>query len=184
MSGTWIVPSVAVTTAGADATWVGIGGATSTDLIQAGTQAIVSQGAVEYEAWIETLPQPSQTVPLSVAAGDTVRVTIAQQSTDTWAIEIADTTTGRSYTTTITYQSSLSSAEWIEEAPSSGRQIVPLDEFGALEFVSGSAVVDGKTETLSAAGATAITMIDRYGAAVATPSAVGADGASFTIARA
>src|SRR5438067_6974472 len=32
VSGTWIVPSVSVTTAGADATWVGIGGATSTDL--------------------------------------------------------------------------------------------------------------------------------------------------------
>src|SRR6185503_10225868 len=46
VTGTWTVPTVSATTAGADATWVGIGGINSTDLIQAGTEATVSGGEV------------------------------------------------------------------------------------------------------------------------------------------
>src|SRR5207302_942885 len=65
VSGAWTVPQVSATTAGLDATWVGIGGMTTNDLIQAGTQAMVSgRGGVQYEAWIELLPRSSQTVPL------------------------------------------------------------------------------------------------------------------------
>src|SRR5216117_2708051 len=65
VTGSWIVPTVSSTSAGADATWVGIGGLTGRDLIQAGTQAMVSaNGTVEYSAWTEMLPQSSRTVPL------------------------------------------------------------------------------------------------------------------------
>jgi hypothetical protein len=66
VSGTWIVPAYSSTSsAGTDATWVGIGGVTSQDLIQAGTQEATSgSGQTEYQAWIELLPQASKQVPL------------------------------------------------------------------------------------------------------------------------
>ena len=92
VSGTWTVPNVSAgtgNTVAADATWVGIGGATSTDLIQAGTQATVQGGQVVYGAWWETLPQAAQPVPLDVAAGDTISVSITQQADGTWKILIA-----------------------------------------------------------------------------------------------
>src|SRR6267378_2090041 len=77
VTGTWTVPTVSATSSGADATWVGIGGLTSNDLIQAGTQTMVDgSGTAEYSAWIEMLPQSSRNVPLSVSAGDSVTVTI------------------------------------------------------------------------------------------------------------
>src|SRR6266508_2474298 len=70
VTGTWIVPTVSATSGGADATWVGIGGVTGTDLIQAGTQATVTgSGAVSYSAWTEILPDYSRTAPLDVSAG-------------------------------------------------------------------------------------------------------------------
>src|SRR5205807_743579 len=44
VTATWVVPQVSATSTGADATWVGIGGLNSRDLIQAGTQASVGGG--------------------------------------------------------------------------------------------------------------------------------------------
>jgi peptidase A4-like protein len=184
VTGSWIVPTVSSTSAGADATWVGIGGLTGRDLIQAGTQAMVSaNGTVEYSAWTEMLPQSSRTVPLDVRAGDAVTVTLTQQSGTNWLITINNDTTKENYSVTMQYSSSNSSAEWIQEAPSAGRGIVPLDQFGTLRFTAGSAVVNGKSQSLADLGARAITMINGAGQAIAQPSVLGSDGSSFTVTR-
>jgi len=183
VTGTWTVPTVSPTGTGADATWVGIGGLTSTDLIQAGTQAMVDGGAVEYSAWIEMLPQSSRNVPLTVTAGDSVTVTITQQSGNDWLIAIKNNTTNGAYNITVQYSSSNSSAEWVQEAPSIGRGLVSLDQFGVVQFSGASAVRDGRKMSAAALGAKAITMINGQGQAVAQPSTIASDGASFTVAR-
>jgi len=183
VTGTWIVPQVGATTTGADATWVGIGGVSGTDLIQAGTQATVAGGSVSYEAWIEMLPDSSRTVSLSVAPGDSVTVTITEQTTGEWLIVMVNNTTTSSYQRTVRYSSSRTSAEWVQEAPSSSRSIIPLDDFGVVRFTAGSAVRDGKSLGLSALGATAVAMINRAGQPIAQPSTLGADGSSFAVTR-
>jgi len=184
VTATWTVPTVTATSSGADATWVGIGGLTSNDLIQAGTQAMVDgSGTVEYSSWIEMLPQSSRNVPLTVSAGDSVTVTIAQQTGSDWLITIKNNTTKGTYSVTVQYSSSNSSAEWVQEAPSVGRGLVSLDQFGTVQFSGASAVRDGKTMSLSALGAKAITMINGLGQAIAQPSTIATDGSSFTVAR-
>jgi Peptidase A4 family len=184
VTGTWIVPQVGATTTGADATWVGIGGVTGTDLIQAGTQATVTgNGAVTYETWTEILPESSRTTPLQVSPGDSVTVTITEQSSGLWLIAMQNNTTRASYEKTLRYSSSRSSAEWIQEAPSSGRGVIPLDDFGTVRFTAGSAVRDGTAQSLSALGATPVAMINRAGQAIAQPSTLGADGSSFAVTR-
>jgi hypothetical protein len=186
VSGTWTVPTVSVTAPamGADATWVGIGGATSADLIQAGTEAVVSKGTVQYVAWIETLPQPSQPVQLTVNAGDTVSVSITQESSGMWRIVITNATTGGAYSTTVAYASSTSSAEWVQEAPSTGKGVVLLDRFGTVRFTNATAALNGQTVTAAAAAAKAVTMVNnKSGVTLATPSPLGTDGASFTVTR-
>jgi hypothetical protein len=46
---------------GVSATWVGIGGVNSRDLIQAGTQQqTTGTGQTQYQAWVEMLPQASR----------------------------------------------------------------------------------------------------------------------------
>lgn len=183
VSGTWVVPQVGSTTTGADATWVGIGGVSGTDLIQAGTQAQVAGGDVSYSAWIEMLPESSRTISLDVAPGDSVTVTITEQSTGEWLIVMVNNTTSDSYQRSVRYTSSRSSAEWVQEAPSSGRGIIPLDDFGSVRFTAGSAVRDGTTLSLGALGATAVAMINRAGQAIAQPSTLGSDGSSFVVTR-
>lgn len=184
VSGTWVIPQPDPRVSGVDATWVGIGGANSTDLIQAGTEATVNgDGTVEYDAWTETLPQSTRTISLAVNGGDTVNVSITEQSSGTWLVEMKNVTTGRTFTTTIRYASSRSSAEWIEEAPSIGRGIAPLDSFGTVKFTNGATVVDGTKKTVAGANAKAVTMADGADQPLAIPSAIGGDGESFSVAR-
>ena len=183
VTATWTVPTVSANSTGADATWVGIGGLSSRDLLQAGTQAMVDGSGVTYTSWIEMLPQSSRDVPLSISAGDSVTVSITQQSGNDWLIAMKNNTTGGTYNVTVQYSSSNSSAEWVQEAPSVGRGLVSLDQFGAVQFSGASAVRDGKAMSLSALGAKAITMINGQGQAIAQPSTLSSDGSSFTIAR-
>lgn len=184
VTGTWTVPQPNPSVAGVDATWVGIGGQSSRDLIQAGTEAEVGRGGVSYDAWIELLPDAQRTVPLTVTGGDTVTVTLAEQGSGQWRVSLKNVTTGRSYETTVRYASSHSSAEWVEEAPSAGRQVVPLDQFGTVRFSDGAATAGGRSVTIAGAGAKPITMADASGRSLAVPSALGADGKSFSVSRA
>ena len=184
VTGTWVLPQVAATTTGADATWVGIGGVTGTDLIQAGTQATVTgDGSVTYSAWTEILPDFSRTAPLQVTAGDSVTVTITEQTNGVWLIVMVNNTTSDSYEKTLRYDSSRSSAEWVQEAPSTSRGIVPLSDFGTVRFIAGSAVRDGVSLGLSDLGAQPVAMINRAGQTIALPSTLGADGSSFVVTR-
>ena len=180
----WTVPrATASTSFAADATWIGIGGLASTDLIQAGTQAVIENGTTTYTAWYELLPASSEAVPMTVNPGDTVQARLTDQLNGTWLISLADLTNGQSYQTTVSYDSSHSSAEWIEEMPSDGSDFVPLDDFGSVSFSGGFAVQNGSQTNITGVDARSMTMIMSDGTALAVPSALGADGASFTITR-
>jgi hypothetical protein len=185
ISATWTVPEVSLDSPfGADAAWVGIGGLRTRDLIQAGTQQFVTgSGSVTYQAWVEKLPAPAQPVPLTVLPGQTVSVSLDYQGNDEWLITLSNLSTGQSLVRTEQYSSSLSSAEWIEEAPFARRRVLPLTEFGALGFAQASAARDGVSMTIADLGARAISLIDNNGRALAVPSPLGADGASFTVNR-
>ena len=188
VTGTWTVPQPSSSsTAGVGATWVGIGGVTSQDLIQAGTQDVTSGGQHQFESWIELLPQASQQAPLAVAPGESVTVSITESSpgSGTWQISMRNNTSGQSYQTTVHYASSESSAEWIEEAPAGGNGSViePLDNFGTVPFSAATAVENGQTVDLAQAGARSITMLNAANQALAVPSAIGSDGSSFSVTR-
>jgi hypothetical protein len=185
---TWIVPQSAAPAASpdslsADATWVGIGGVSSKDLIQAGTQTVFQNGTASEEAWYELLPAIRRTSHSPFHPGDTVTVSIVQQSPGEWKISFLDGTTGQSYNTSVSYQSSLSSADWIEEMPSATGGYVALDNFGTASFTNGFTVDNGVQLTLSGADAEPLTMINSAIQALAVPSSLGADGASFTVTR-
>jgi hypothetical protein len=184
VSGSWIVPQVSATGTSADATWVGIGGTTGNQLIQTGTQASINnKGQVSYQAWYEMLPANSQEIPLTINPGDSIAASITQQSANQWAISLSDITTGQNYQTTVTYAASLSSAEWIEEMPVRGRSFIPLDNFGSVQFSALSAVQNGASLTPAQANAHSIVMGNNLGQVLAQPSALGSDGASFTVTR-
>jgi len=184
VSATWNVPEFAPDSpAGADAIWVGIGGVRGNDLIQAGTQETVSgHDSTEYQAWIETLPQASRPVPLAVNAGDSISVSLQEQVGDDWLIAFVNNTSGKTYQLTMHYASARSSAEWVVEAPTARRgRLLPLDAFGSVNFTQAATVKDGKLLTVAQAGGKPITMIAQRGRALARPSALDEDGASFNV---
>jgi hypothetical protein len=191
ISGTWTVPAVAsASSTEADATWIGIGGVSAHDLIQAGTQAVINgSGAPSYQAWYEILPQTTTQVPVGVLPGDSMSASLVETSPASgatpaeWSVTIRNNTTGQSYQTSLAYNSSLSSAEWIEEMPSDGTSFVPLDNFGSVSFTGGTATENGVTQTISGANAQALTMVNGSDQTLASPSSIGADGESFNVTR-
>jgi hypothetical protein len=130
IGGNWTVPTATQHTSGQaeySSDWIGIGGgcvdsgcsATDSTLIQTGTeQDVASNGAASYSAWWEIIPGPSLTITnVTVHPGDKMAASIAQVVPGVWTISIKDTTDGQSYTTTVPYSSTESTAEWIQETP-------------------------------------------------------------------
>ncbi len=187
VSGSWVIPSVQTSqTMSADATWVGIGGINSNDLIQVGTQNIENyNGQNVYQAWFELLPQGNQTIPVTVNPGDSISVSINETSTNVWNISFKDNTNGQNYSTTVNYTSSHSSAEWIEEMPTdaNSNSFIPLDNFNSVQFTGAYATQNGTSLNLGQLGASTITMINSSNQVVSSPSSLGNDEASFTVTR-
>ena len=127
VTGTWTIPEPNATGAFAsDGAWVGIGGYGTEDLIQAGTGTQVTpDGRLRYEAWVEMLPAAPETLPLAVKPGDSVTFTVAETTPNRWTITAKNNTTGLSTSVEEQYESSHSSAEWIEEAPATQMGLLP-----------------------------------------------------------
>jgi hypothetical protein len=136
VSAQWTVPNVSqvpikgVTTTDL-ASWVGLDGYNSRDVVQAGIQETVTTGAngnttVSYSAWDEWYPAGSNDIASSafkVDPGDTVKITVettgAGATTATFLYD--DETTDRTYQTSLTAPRGTSltgnSAEFVVETP-------------------------------------------------------------------
>jgi hypothetical protein len=187
VNGAWNVPKLKEGLNGADSTWVGIGGANDETLIQAGTEAVNLDNFVGYAPWYEIIPAEQKPIPLIVNPGDSVSVSLNQQSPSKWKISFKNNTTGRSYITTVPYKSSLSSAEWIEETPAFSltdpSAISPLDNFGNVRFTNAKATKNGSLMTARDAGAKPFNIENQSGVVLTSTSPFGGDGSSFTITR-
>jgi hypothetical protein len=188
VSSTFTVPTAGLVPPGFAATWTGIGGYSTSDLIQAGTaeQSAPDNPVLgpQYYAWYELLPNSetqltncSGDANCTVTPGDTVSVNISHVSGTTWSISVADS--GKwSWSQNVTYGSSESSAEWILEAPTLVAQTL-LAPVGTAHFGPTSTYTDGGgTHTIAAGNPT---QIDLGTGPVneATPSALASDGQSF-----
>lgn len=186
ISGTWVVPSVAPSdSVETDTTWVGIGGVNNHNIIQAGTDAVVLNGEVFYHAWFERLPNDPNIVrvPLQVSSGDSVTVSITESSKNQWSFDFKNNTTGDTYSITLPFVSNEASAEWIEEMPLVESNVqATFDNFGKVDFSNAYAVSGGSPESPLSLGAEAVTMYEG-GQILASPSGLGQNGASFSIAR-
>jgi hypothetical protein len=179
----WVVPTVTfiayASTPGfeSSSTWVGIGGFSTGDLIQLGTeQYVASNGSAIYRAWTEVLPAnevyisgctPAGKSSCPVSAGDAMTASLtctsnctANNSSTTWTLAMADSTQGWSFTGNFTYASCLCSAEWIQEAPSYNNNIVPMPNYGVQAF--NNLTVNGGNPNLSLS-ADGIILVDCQG---------------------
>ena len=183
VSGSWAVPTVTGNTGieSVDGTWIGIGGVTSNDLIQVGTlDQVAADGTVSSNIFYEILPAEAMVVDMPIKSGDVMSASVTETSLNQWLIVINDITNGNTFSKSLSYNSSHSSAEWIEEDPSylSG-SLMPFANFGTVTFSGCKATVDSYLYGIADIGASPITMVAR-GSPIAVPSAISGSGFSVT----
>jgi hypothetical protein len=186
IAGSWNAtsPTEVGTRTSADGTWIGIGGVTSGDLIQVGTDNFVSPGGqVSSSAFYEMLPANAVTIPsVTINPGDSISASVTETSSGEWMIAINNNTNGQSFSTSVAYTSTNSSAEWIEEDPSmSTFRQYPFDNFGTASFTNGSTTSSGANQTIAGSSAQPVTLVNQSNQPIATPSAIRADGESFSV---
>jgi hypothetical protein len=185
---TFTVPSAGLLPPGFGATWAGIGGYTSSDLIQAGTSEN-STGLLsdQYYAWYEILPASETQLTncsgdsaCTVTPGDVVTVDIHEVGTNLWSVSLVDGSRW-SWQQNISYASTHSSAEWIYEAPTVGVQTIPANT-GTNHFGPTSTFTDGSgTHTIAQGNPILIDMGAGILVNEATPSGLASNGQSFNV---
>ncbi len=144
VAGSWVVPAVATTVSGYSSAWVGIDGWSSSSVEQIGTDSDYVNGRAQYYAWYEMYPAGSVNLSLPIHAGDTISASVTNTALGQFALSITDVTTGGTFSTTQnSSQAQRSSAEWIQEAPSSFSGVLPLANFGKINFSGANATVNG-----------------------------------------
>jgi len=175
----WVVPSVGATSgASFSATWVGIDGFNDNNLIQTGTEQDYYSGRAHYYAWWEILPAAETVInSIAVQPGDLMKASLKQGTGGSWTISITDVTRSQSFTTHHQYSAPLSSAEWIQEAPSVGSRTATLAHYKSFVFDPGTA--NGVAPGLTAADGG---LLIQNGHQVSTPSNPDSDRDGFRIA--
>jgi hypothetical protein len=203
VSGSWVVPQGDCSSgAGYEATWVGIGGykSRSQALEQTGTEFdCAADGTAKYSAWYELVPAPGKDLKMTVKPGDTIDVAVTVNAKRV-TILLRNRTHKATFKKTFTMSSPLpdvSTAEWIQEAPSACNSAgqcaqLPIDNFGTVSFLRASATTArGHKGTISDPGWSPTTIqlspaggARRFVAAStggATPSSLSGDGSSFSV---
>ena len=202
VSGSWTQPA-ADCSAGSQtysAFWVGLGGYTGQHLEQIGTSADCSTtGQATYSAWYELVPAAQVAVNMQVASGDQLSAHVSVSGT-TVTLSMDDLTRNTTFSQQVQMSSpSLTSAEWIAEAPSqcsgsgtSSCQILPLADFGNVTFTSASVTAGGQSGSIaSGLGSVRALTLDAnsgfgrmYAASAQADASVGAlssSGSSFSV---
>lgn len=185
VTGSWHVPMVPTPTKKRhyrkntfSASWVGIDGYGNDSLIQAGTEQDWLDGKAFYRAWWEVLPAPETPIAsMTIHSGDEMTVSITR-GIPNWTITVTDTTTSQSYTTMQAYSGPMTSAEWIQEAPTIGRHVATLAPDSTVTFDGGT--VNGANPGLISSEAGAMFKGRRH--QISTPSLPDSDKDGFAVA--
>lgn len=181
VKGSWVEPTAncAVTSSGYSSFWVGIDGDGTNSVEQLGTDSDCSHGHAQYYGWWEMYPNPSQNLSTSqypVSPGDALAAEVHYNGSGSYTLTMSSSR-GWTFTTTQSTSAKNGSAEWIAEAPSSGR-ILPLADFGTVTFSNCTA--DGKVISANP-NPDAITMTGKHNITKAKPSALNGSGNGFSV---
>jgi hypothetical protein len=184
VSASWTVPEIKPSENNTfSGVWVGIGGYGEGTLIQTGTEQECINGKFVYYAWYELVPDPLVHIPnIHVQAGDAVTASISliNENTNTWSIEIADVTRGERFKKIVVYNSSRLSAEWVVERPKVNGTISTLADFGNVTFTECKATIEGNTGAISNFSYAQLAMYDQE-LQLVTVSPLNDVGSSFTV---
>ncbi|GLY64313.1 G1 family glutamic endopeptidase [Amycolatopsis taiwanensis] len=155
------------------APWVGIDGDGSSTVEQTGVATDCSSGSPVYQAWYEMYPAAPVYYNNPVSAGDHITATVTRTGTNTYQLDISDTTKGWTRSTTQSLTSRHASAEAIIESPTDSYPTISSGvTFTGVEF-NGANLANTSPSALDA---------DDRGVFTWTPSGI-TNGTNFTMTR-
>ncbi|HEY2372335.1 MAG TPA: G1 family glutamic endopeptidase [Gaiellaceae bacterium] len=157
--------------------WVGLDGDTSGTVEQTGTDADCSSGVARYYAWYEMYPKFPTNLSNPVQPGDTLTASVTTDGVGRFTLAISSSRGWQFSTTQRLKSASLASAEVIAEAPSSRSGVLPLTNFGAVNFGPSTA---NNASLATAPNLDPITMATSSGTPKAQPGNIASNG-SFTV---
>jgi hypothetical protein len=149
----WQVPAINTKTAETGTQivgfWVGLGGYTTGNLLQAGTASTMTGSSVSYWAWTEWFPAGYVVDSLAIQAGDTVSVLVCAPETDHGYVSMMNHRTNVAISVGVsdpfgTAPYDGSSVEWIVEAINT-----EMPNFGSVAFTQVTAGTQNNTINLA-----------------------------------
>jgi hypothetical protein len=179
VSSSWTQPAV---TCGTQQTfssfWVGLDGDGTQSVEQTGTEADCNNGNASYQGWWEMFPAAPVFYNNPVRPGDAMSASVTSAGGGAFTLTLSDQTQNWTQTTQQTSQTAqLGSAEVIAEAPSSQTGVLPLSNFGTVNFTNATA----DNMPIGNENADSLTMVSANGVTEATPSAL-TGGNAFSVA--
>ncbi len=183
VKGSWVVPTVSGTGTSYSSAWVGIDGDTSNSVEQIGTDSDLTNGKPTYYAWYEMYPAGSVNLNLKIKPGDVITAEVSYIGSNRFTLHITDGSQSFSITKKEA-GAQRSSAEWIQEAPSSGIGVLPLSNFGTIHFSKAQATICGTTGPIDYSAWSSkideINMVNNAGATKATTGGLTDSGSPLT----
>ncbi len=154
--------------------WVGLDGYSSDSVEQTGSDSDCDGTTPDYYGWYEMYPADPVYFTNTVKPGDAMSASVTFSGTETYTLVLTDATQG--WTETITKNETgldRSSAEVITEAPSSSSGVLPLADFGTVNYTAATA----NGSSMGTQSPTEIIMVDNSGAEKDTTSSMSSAGA-------
>jgi hypothetical protein len=179
VSSSWTQPAVTCSTQQTFSSfWVGLDGDGTQSVEQTGTEADCDNGNAAYQGWFEMFPAAPVFYNNPVKPGDAMSASVTAAGGGSFTLVLSDQTQNWTQTTQQTSQTAqLGSAEVIAEAPSSQNGVLPLSNFGTVNFTN----VTADNAPIGNSGADSLTMVSANGVTEATPSAL-TGGNAFSVA--
>ncbi len=161
VSASWVEPTGTCSSGSQYASfWVGLDGYSSSTVEQTGSEVDCSGGRARYYSWYEMYPAYPVNFSNPVRPGDHFTGSVACNGGGSYTLTLTDATQGWSHIVNATLNGAAnSSAEVIAEAPSSTGGVLPLTDFGTVNF--SGATVNGSP--IGNASPAQITMVDSAG---------------------
>lgn len=181
VKGSWVVPTATCSRrqTAYSSFWVGIDGDGTNSVEQTGTDSDCSRGTPTYYAWYEMYPAFPVNLSNTVRSGDSMTAEVKYNSGSSFTLTITNNTRGWTFTTNQSLSGAArGSAEWIAEAPSSNSGVLPLANFGTVNFTACTA---NGVSISSNPNPDEIVMTTSSGTVKAQPSGLGSGGQSFSV---
>ncbi|WP_100487355.1 G1 family glutamic endopeptidase [Sporolactobacillus pectinivorans] len=186
VSGNWTVPKASGISSSSSAQWIGLGGISSSSLLQMGTIEQIQRNSETATLFWEQLPGSAKNI-MNVPVRSQISASIFRSNNEIWSLQFKVTEpNGKRITKTVSVKLTASyekgietSAEWISEDPSSGSGgLYPLASTGVVNYTG--ATVNNQPISENGNSVQPLAMVSSANGLLIAPSSLLSNGTGFS----